>query len=152
MNEDDENAPSWLSADPAVDSPKTEKAKPNNTEKPAKGGMFKMFSKEAVTEKATDAAVAHVTTKALNIASSPDDGFTPAWATQKAYTPPKPDGNGNTQDVESKGTTESVPNPIEIEPETLKRIKFYHIVVRILYMIAAIIMAAAAGLSSRGTD
>lgn len=144
MSDEDLNAPSWLSADPAVDKPAAKAAKPNAAEKPAKGGMFKMFSKEAVTEKAgkevAKATVAHVTTTAANnIASAPDDGFTPAWATQKAYTAPENDNTavGNT-DIESNSKKESGPKPLDIDPETLKKIKFYHIVVRILYMIAGI--------------
>lgn len=138
MSDKDSNAPSWLTADPAVDVVKTEIPV---TEKPAKAGMFKMFSKEAATEKvqkaATQAAVTQIQTSAANVTSTPDDGFTPAWAVQKAYTPPDNIAAVNS-DIENNRNAGSEPTPLEIEPETLKRIKFYHIIVRVLYMISGI--------------
>jgi hypothetical protein len=36
------------------------------------------------------------------------------------------------------------PKPLEIDPELKKKMQFYHIIVRVLYMSAAILMGAAA--------
>ena len=139
----DQNAPSWLTPDdpaPATTSAAT-------PAQPAKsGGVFKMFSKENATAHVQKAAVSHVTTHVQNIVSAPDDGFTPAWATSKAYTPPIDIENGVTGTAATPAA-EAAHVPIEIDPVLLKKMQFYHRILRILYMSAAVIMAAAAGLS-----
>ena len=138
----DPNAPSWLTAEPAA--PTT--APISNDKPPKSGGVFKMFSKENATAHVQKAAIGHVTTQVQNIVSAPDDGFTPAWATSKAYTPPSDIENGVTGTA-TASAAEAAPVPIDIDPVLLKKMQFYHRILRILYMSAAVIMAAAAGLS-----
>ena len=139
----DQNAPSWLTPDDPAPAT-TSAATPTQ---PAKsGGVFKMFSKENATAHVQKAAVSHVTTQGQNIASAPDDGFTPAWATSKAYTPPSDIENGVTGTAATPAA-EAESKPLDIDPATLKKIRFYHIILRIFYMIASILMGAAAGLS-----
>ena len=139
----DQNAPSWLTQD---DVPNGSSASAEKAPKPA--GVFKMFSKEAATAHVQKAAVDHVTSNAQQgIASAPDDGFTPAWATAKAYTPP--------HDVENPAITPAVPvtsskkgpAPLELDPALEKRMLFYHRVLRIMYQLAASLMGISAGLS-----
>ena len=138
----DPNAPSWLTAEPAA--PTTAAI---SNDKPTKsGGVFKMFSKENATAHVQKAAVTQATTQAQNIASAPDDGFTPAWATSKAYTPPNDIENG-VSGAAAAPAAEAVPEQLDVDPVMLKRMQYYHRILRILYMSAAVIMAAAAGLS-----
>ena len=139
----DQNAPSWLTPDdpaPATTSAAT-------PAQPAKsGGVFKMFSKENATAHVQKAAVTQATTQAQNIASAPDDGLTPAWATSKAYTPPNDIENGVSGAAAAPATV-AVPEPLDIDPAILKKMRFYHWILRILYMIASSLMASSAGLS-----
>ena len=139
----DQNAPSWLTQDDAsnVSSASAEKA-------PKPAGVFKMFSKEAATAHVQKAAINHATTTAQqSISSAPDDGFTPAWATAKAYTTP--------HDVENPAITPAAAAPpagnkpayLDLDPELEKRMLFYHRVLRILYQIASSLMGTSAGLS-----
>lgn len=109
-----------------------------------------MFSKEAATAHVEKAATDHVVSKTKNIANYPDDGFTPAWATASTYTPPTDVEKGGGQkpvDPSPSASAASGPVELDIDPETLKSIKFYHIILRILYMISSILMATAAGYS-----
>ena len=107
-----------------------------------------MFSKEAATAHVQKVAVDHVTSSAQSsIASAPDDGFTPAWATAKAYTPP--------HDVENPAITPAVPvspskkgpAPLDLDPALEKRMLFYHRLLRVLYQLASSLMGISAGLS-----
>jgi hypothetical protein len=141
------DAPSWLTEDKEEKEEKTEPVKgpskvSNNpvAESPKKGGITKIFNINSV---AREAATAQVHQQ--NVANVSDDGFTPAWATGKDYTPPQP---SVTKDVESGDTLKpSGPVPLDLDPALLKRMQFYHAILRVLYMGAAIIMGAAAGLS-----
>lgn len=143
----DPNAPSWLTApEPAAAS-----LSPTPAEKPAKtGGVFKMFSKEAATAHTQKAVIEHAT-KQTNILSAPDDGFTPSWAQAKAYDAPHDIENagssGGTRRDDTAPVGQDVSKPLDIDPETLKRIQFYHRILRLLYMIASAVMGTAAGLS-----
>lgn len=143
----DPNAPSWLTTPEAAPT-----ARPTTpVEKTAKsGGVFRMFTKEAATAHAQKAVVEHATQQ-TNILSAPDDGFTPAWATAKAYTPPHDIENagssGGIRKDDAAPTAQDVSKPLEIDPETLKRMQFYHRILRILYMVASAVMGTAAGLS-----
>ena len=139
----DQNAPSWLTQD---DVPNGSSASAEKAPKPA--GVFKMFSKEAATAHVQKAAVDHVTSNAQQgIASAPDDGFTPAWATAKAYTPP--------HDVENPAITPAVPvssskkgpAPLELDPALEKKMLFYHRLLRVMYQLASSLMGISAGLS-----
>lgn len=143
----DPNAPSWLTAPDTTAAAQS----PTPAEKPAKtGGVFKMFSKEAATAHAQKAVVEHAT-KQTNILSAPDDGFTPSWAQPKAYDAPNDIENagssGGTRGDNAARTAQDVSKPLDIDPETLKRIQFYHRILRLLYMIASAVMGTAAGLS-----
>jgi hypothetical protein len=139
----DPNAPSWLTA---PDAPAVAQS-PKPAEKPAKtGGIFRMFSKEAATAHAQKAVVEHAT-KHTNIPSAPDDGFTPSWALPKAYDAPNDIENAGSSGGNAASTTQDVSKPLDIDPETLKRIRFYHRILRLLYMVASAVMGTAAGLS-----
>lgn len=142
----DPNAPSWLTADepPAPPAPATTNS--SSAEKPKSGGVFKMFSKEAATAHVQKSAINAATSHAQNIVNAPDDGFTPAWATASAYTPPNDLENGAAAPATATAAS-SAPPPLDLSPELIKRMQFYHTILRILYMVAAIIMGAAAGLS-----
>ena len=143
----DPNAPSWLTADSGPAPSTTASASAEKAPKPA--GVFKMFSKEAATAHVQKAAVDHVTSAPQsNSSSAPDDGFTPAWATAKAYTPPHDIENGGGGSTASAiRPVGSAPKPLDIDPETLSRMQFYHRILRVLYMLAAVVMGIAAGLS-----
>ena len=144
----DSNAPSWLVQDNATSAPST--TSNSTADKPKKsGGVFKMFSKEAATAHVEKAATDHVVSKAKNITNYHDDGFTPAWATSSNYTPPTDVESGAGQKPVESSASAAPSGPVElnIDPETLKRIKFYHIILRILYMLSSSLMATAAGLS-----
>ena len=142
----DPNAPSWLTA-VVPPPPLAQAATSAATEKPAKsGGVFNMFSKEAATAHVQKAAVNHATNQAQNLTNAPDDGFTPAWATAKAYTPPRDVENGGGAAVAASSEA-SGPAPLDLDPELMKRMRFYHTILRVAYMVAAIVMSAAAALS-----
>ena len=145
----DPNAPSWLTADPVPASSTSVAASAEKAPKPA--GVFKMFSKEAATAHVQKAAVDHVTSTAQSsMSSAPDDGFTPAWATAKAYTPPHDVESGGGGGVSTAAVIRPGGNPhkpLDIDPETLKKMVFYHRILRVLYMLAALVMGIAAGLS-----
>ena len=139
----DSNAPSWLTA-PAITAPS---ASSLAEEKPAKsGGVFSLFAKGTPTAHVQAATTHQPSSPIKNIASAPDDGFTPAWAMAKALTSP--------QDIENRGdpvTSENKgPVPLHLDPVLLSRMQFYHWVLRIAYMNAAILMGAAAGYSLVG--
>lgn len=140
----DPNAPSWLTADNAPSAPAVAAPGPD-AEKPAKASVFKMFSKEAATAQVQKSAVGHVTTQAQNITTAPDDGFTPAWATASAYTPPHDIENGS--NAAQPAPSGPGPVPLDIDPALLKRMQFYHTILRSAYMSAAILMGTSAGLS-----
>lgn len=144
----DPNAPSWLTAaDPPAAS--VSSTTTTATEKPAKsGGVFNMFSKEAATAHVQKAAVNHASNHVQNIVNAPDDGFTPAWATGKAYKPPDDiENNGGVAASASPSSETSGPVPLDLDPALMKRMQFYHRILRISYMVAAIVMSAAAALS-----
>ena len=144
----DPNAPSWLTAaDPPA--PSVLSAATAVTEKPTKsGGVFNMFSKEAATAHVQKAAVNHATNHVQNIVNAPDDGFTPAWATGKAYKPPDDiENNGGVAASTSPSSETSGPVPLDLDPALMKRMQFYHRILRFSYMVAAIVMSAAAALS-----
>jgi hypothetical protein len=139
----DQNAPSWLTQD---DVPNGSSASAEKAPKPA--GVFKMFSKEAATAHVQKAAVDHVTSNAQQgIASAPDDGFTPAWATAKAYTPPNDVENPAITPAVPVSSSKNGPAPLELDPALEKRMLFYHRVLRIMYQLAASLMGISAGLS-----
>ena len=143
----DPNAPSWLTADANSAPSSVAAASVDKTSKPA--GVFKMFRKEAATAHVQKAAIDHVTSTAQqSISSAPDDGFTPAWATSKTYTPPHDiesgGGGGTASAIRPVGSS---PKPLDIDPATLARMQFYHRILRVLYMLAAVVMGIAAGLS-----
>ena len=112
-----------------------------------------MFSKEAATAHVQKAAINHATANVQqSIATAPDDGFTPAWATSKAYTPPHDVENPAITPAASAtapGAPKSSDRPpyLELDPELEKRMLFYHRVLRVLYMLASSLMATSAGLS-----
>ena len=144
----DQNAPSWLTQD---DTTSASSASSEKSPKPA--GVFKMFSKEAATAHVQKAAINHATKNVQqSIATAPDDGFTPAWATSKAYTPPHDVENPAITPAASatpSGAPKSSDRPpyLELDPEEEKRMLFYHRVLRILYQLASSFMASAAGFS-----
>ena len=147
----DQNAPSWLTQD---DTTNASSASADKSPKPA--GVFKMFSKEAANAHVQKAAIDHATTTVQHsIATAPDDGFTPAWATSKAYTPPHDVENPAITPVAS-ATASGDPKPserppyLELDPELEKRMLFYHRVLRILYQLASSFMATSAGISLIG--
>lgn len=148
----DPNAPSWLVQENATSAPTTTS---NSTADKTKksGGVFKMFSKEAATAHVEKAATDHAISKAKNITNYPDDGFTPAWATSSNYTPPSDVENPSDKSPvagavsPSASVTASAPVDLDIDPQTLKSIKFYHWIIRILYMLSSSLMATAAGFS-----
>ena len=66
---------------------------------------------------------------------------------QKAYTPPPlPNKPTRASDVEA-GVAAPVPEDFDIDPDVLKSMKWYHLVLRILYCTAAIFLGVTAGLS-----
>ena len=75
--------------------------------------------------------------------NAPDDGFTPAWAVAKAYTSPKDVENGDIPVT----TEEKGPIPLDLDPALVKRMRFYHWILRFAYMSASLTMGSAAGLS-----
>jgi hypothetical protein len=145
----DPNAPSWLVQDNATSAPST--TSNSTADKPKKsGGVFKMFSKEAAAAHVEKAATDHAVSKAKNITNYPDDGFTPAWATASTYTPPSDIESGGAKkavDPSASASAAKEPEKLDIDPETLKSIKFYHIILRIMYMLSSSLMATSAGFS-----
>ena len=141
----DPNAPSWLTAESSA-APSDASTTAEKASKPA--GVFKMFSKEAATAHVQKAAISHATTTVQQgVSSAPDDGFTPAWATAKAYTPPHDVENPAITPAASVSTKSNKSPPLVLDPALEKRMLFYHRVLRILYQIASSLMASAAGLS-----
>lgn len=113
-------------------------------EKAAKsGGVFSIFAKETSTAKVPKTTTHEASSPSKNVMNAPDDGFTPAWAVAKAFTSPKDVESGNTPvTAEEKG-----PIPLDLDPALLKRMRFYHWILRSAYMTASIIMGTAAGYS-----
>lgn len=76
-----------------------------------------------------------------------EDPNTPKWA-KDSYSPPAVPGAA--EDLEG-GKGQSIPpppesEPFECDPETLAEMKKHHLVLRISYIVAAIIMGAAGGI------
>ena len=81
-----------------------------------------------------------------SLSASPSDPNAPSWATSDPVPPPSR-GPAAGSDVE-KGMRQIQSQPeTEIDPDTLRRMKNWHLLLRLSYMSAAIIMAAAAVIS-----
>jgi len=74
--------------------------------------------------------------------SAASDPHAPSWATNDPVPPPQKGG-----DVEKGMRQIQAQTEITMDPDTLRRMKNWHILLRLSYMCAAIIMAAAAVLS-----
>lgn len=135
MSNNNDGAPSWLTEEnisAAANNPTVQKAAVSAASNPA----------------VQQAAVNHINQRASE--SAPSWASTPAKA--EAYAPPSVPGADNStmpRDVESGARQRA---DFDASPEELKELQRYHLILRICYMITALMMSLAAALTINGAS
>ena len=135
--------PSWLQEEEvnpaAASAPPMEKIYPNAAAANVPG------SAASAPAKKSGGFGAFLARKAIEKEATSSDGFTPAWAVPQQQQPTSPTAAAPTSAPATADIEAQIDSGEPFDPELAKAMGRLHMIVRICYMIAAIIMGAAAG-------